>query len=412
MSKSTNAWVEELNSENKAMRAEAVRALSYMGEAVLEPLLHLLESDDAPLAELAQIFGQIGQPALDQLMDWLQQPQAERREKAARLLARIADTRTVLALVMALDDADSTVRAAVAEALGSFSDPRVVAPLVETLSDEEPPVRASAAISLGNNYRDPRTRPALLEISHDPHPLVRAGTARALARLQEEEAVTRLQEMTHDEDEDVRQIAAASLQLQRGDPTVFQRMKGDVTEKVASLLDSILEDQVIDEQDMDDLRNSDPRVRARLLEVIGQQQGENAVKILLPGLQDINPAVRKTAIDALARLGQGAIAPLHGALKDDSMYCRAGAVEALGIIGDPNFSAIAPNLLQDESAMVRKQTVEVLAKLNDESAIAALRLALKDQDTEIRKLAAAALEEKGVSTGNPLGRIFRRFGRK
>ncbi len=412
MSKSTNIWIEALTGNDKAAQKEAVRALSYMGEAALQPLLQALAEGSVPLPELAQIFGQIGQPALDQLMDWLQQPDPSRREKAAQLLAKIADTRTVLALIMALEDAEISVRAAVAEALGSFNDPRVVAPLVDTLQDEAPQVRASAALALGNNYRDPRTRPALLDISHDPSPLVRAGAARALARLREDEAVARLKELAHDEDEDVRHVAAAALQLQQGDQMVFQRLKGDVTDKVAALLDTILEDEVIDEEDMDDLRNSDPRVRARLLEVIGQQQGQNAVKILLPGLQDINPAVRKTAVDALARLGESAIAPLHEALNDHSAYIRAGAVEALGIIGDANFSDVAPKLLQDESPLVRKQTIEVLATRQDEAAISALRLALKDSDQEVRQMAETALEAKGVSTGNPFGRLFRRFGRK
>ncbi len=412
MSKSANAWIEALSSEDKAARQEAIRALSYMGEAAVNPLLYAVDEGRVLLEDVAPILGQIGQPALDHLMDWLQQTQAQRREQAARLLAHIADTRTVLALVMGLEDEEISVRAAIAEALGSFNDPRVVAPLIDVLHDDDARVRASAAVALGNNYRDPRTRPALLQVSQDADALVRAGAARALARLRDDEVTARLRELAHDPDEDVRHIAAASLQLQQGDSMVFKRLKGDVSEKVQALIDSMLEDEVIDEDDMDDLRNSDPRVRARLLEVVGEKQGSKAVKLLLPGLQDINPAVRKTAVDALARLGQNAIDPLREAVQDNSPYIRAGAVEALGIIGDPNFADFAQTLLQDDAVLVRKQTVQVLAQIKDESCIPPLRTALKDKDESVREAAEEALEARGVPTGNPLSRLLRRFGRR
>jgi HEAT repeat protein len=412
MSKSADAWIESLGSENKAAQKEAVRALSYMGEEAIDPLLEAAEENRVPLDEVAQIFAQVGQPALDRLMSWLEQPEATRREIAARLLAKIADTRTVLALVMALDgESEVAVRAAVADALGSFSDPRVVAPLIDVLQDDEARVRACAAVALGNNYRDPRSRPALLDASRDDDALVRAGAARALARLQEADVMHRLREMAHDPDEDVRHVAAAALQHQQGDAMVFQRLKGDVSDKVQGLLDTMLADEVIDEDDMDYMRNSDPRVRAKLLEVVGQKQGSNAVRLLLPGLQDINPAVRKSAVDALARLGPSAVAPLREALQDNSAYIRSGAVEALGIIGDANFIDLAPALLQDESALVRKETAQVLAKSKEESVVPALRIALKDKDEEIRKIAEDALEARGVTTGNPISRLLRRFGK-
>jgi HEAT repeat protein len=411
MSKSISKWIDELRSSDKALSKEAARALSYMGTAVVAPLLETLRDEQTDLKLLAGVLGQIGEPALESLGQMLQDTDPFMREQVARVLALIADTRSVLPLVMTLDDAEAHVRAATAKALGSFSDPRAISALIEILGDASPEVRANAAEALGSYYRDPRVIPALIKAADDQTALVRIGTAKAMAKVHDERIKSKLRKMIDDENSDVRLTAAAALQHQEGDRMVFERMSVDVSEKVDAIAQQMLQDKVLDESDMDLMRNSNPRVRARLLELVGQANSGVAVSMILPGLKDINPAVRQTAVDTLAHLGVNVVEPLIHALADDSKHVRTGIVEALAIIGEPrSIEALCQCVEKDNSELVRAKAAQALANFGaHDLVIKALKHALKDADKTVREAAEKSLAQLGVDTSNPLSRFLRRL---
>jgi HEAT repeat protein len=294
--------------------------------------------------------------------------------------------------------------------LGSFSDPRAVQPLIDALQDGVVAVRVNAATSLGSYYRDTRVISALLHSADDESARVRSGTARAMAHVQDDRIAAKLQLMTEDSDSDVRLLAASALQYQAGDRMVFERVGLNVEDKVESAIAAILSDDVMDEGDMELLRNSNPRVRARLLEVVGEQQSEQGVKLVIPGLKDINPAVRKTAVDTLARMGASAIPALIDALGDSSQYVRAGAVEALAIIGGEQVIKPVCQQMNDDSEIVRREVVRALGKFQaGDDVVRALRRGLKDSDKDVRDVAEQSLLHLGVNPSNPLARFFRRL---
>lgn len=411
MSETISAWLNKLDSPEKQTRKEAIRALSYMGEAAVGPLLEHLGQEDVDLTVMADILGQIGQPALERLADVLQTGDVLLKRHSAQVLGMIADSRSVLPLVIATDDPDPSVRAMVVHALGNYSDPRAIAPLIDKLEDEHAQVRANAAAALGSYYRDPRVEQAVLKISHDSEAIVRVGAARAMAQLRDERVLNRLQQLSSDADEDVRLTAAASLQHLGGDRMVFERMKkDDIDEQIQDMMDTMLQDGSIDEEDMDLLRNSNPRVRARLLQLVRDRGGANAVKLLLPGLNDINPAVRKAAVDALIDVGEAAVPALRDALQNPSQFIRMGAVEAYSEIGPDDAVTVLAPLLKDPSPQVRLQVVDALAAVSQrDGALRALKNALKDTDRSVRERAEEQLEKLGYQAGNPVQRFFRRI---
>jgi HEAT repeat protein len=411
MNKSISNWIDDLRSSDKALSKEASRALSYMGAAVVEPLLETLRDNQMDLKLLASIFGQIGEPALEGLGLRLQDIDPFMREQAARVLALIADSRSVLPLVMALDDTEAPVRAATAKALGNFADPRAISALIETLGDSSAEVRSNAAEALGSYYRDPRVIPALIKAADDDEVIVRVGTARAMAKVQDERIKSKLKKMIDDTSSDVRLTAAAALQHQEGDRMVFERMNVDVSDVVDNISRQMLEDEIIDENDMDLMRNSNPRVRARLLELVGESNSNTAVGMILPGLKDINPAVRQTAIDTLVHLGVAVVEPLIQALNDESKYARTGIIDALAIIADArSIDAICQRVEKDKAEEVRAKAAQALANFETtDRIIKSLKQALKDSDKTVRDAAEQSLARLGVDTSNPLSRFFRRF---
>ena len=140
-------------------------------------------------------------PELPNLLAWVRSqddPDPMTIRLAAKLLGR-GDRTTLEALVPALEDDASHVRAAAAFALmlsaaeldgaarGPESPMDVAAPLVFSLADEAPDVRAYAAIALGKSRSTRYTRD-LLRLLEDPNVRVRAAAARALTELGEEGA--------------------------------------------------------------------------------------------------------------------------------------------------------------------------------------------------------------------------------
>lgn len=410
MNKTVNDWIEALKSDDKDIRKKAVLALGYMGADAVAPLMANIADPQYPQALVADIFRQIGEPAISALADSLQSADAAQSMTAANLLGLIGDTRAVLPLVMALDRDDEQVRASAAAALGHFSDPRATKRLTEAAADPSPAVRAKTAQALGNYYRDGRVVDVLISLAKDDDALVRAGAMRGMARLEDERVLSILQAGTEDVDSEVRHVAAAAIQLRGGDRMVFERNHGNTDEAAAAVVDKIFEDDALDESDLDLLRASNARVRAAILEKIGDRPIQaNAVKLLIPGLNDINPAVRKSAVESIARLGTTALPALTDALQDKSKYIRTGALEVMSIIGDEQIIAEVIPLLKDKEVMVRRQAVMALAQFKDDERVPrALRPLRKDADKDIREQVEAALETMH-SGGNPVARLFKRL---
>jgi len=113
-------------------------------------------------------------------------------------------------------------------------------------------------------------------------------------------------------------------------------------------------------------------------------------------LKDANPDVRRSAANALGKIGDASAVPgLVEALEDRDNYVRNSATFALGCVGDASAVLALVKALQDEDGGVRIEATYALGKIGDISAIPALIEGLKDANTVICQHAAEELKKMG-----------------
>lgn len=132
-----------------------------------------------------------------------------------------------------------------------------------------------------------------------------------------------------------------------------------------------------------------PEVRARAAE-LSVAGGRGAVQSLVGLLDDPAPPVVEAACFALGEIGAGAGAAVAGLVRvaqgHDEALLREAAVAALGAIGDP---AGLPAILRatSDKPAVRRRAVLALAPFSGDDVDAALERALQDRDWQVRQAA-------------------------
>src|SRR5207247_8463827 len=96
----------------------------------------------AALKRDADLARRVGKRAVEALLEVLEEPDAERRERAAYVLGSLRDPRALEGLTKALQDVDAGVRWRAATALGELGDPRAIPARVGALQGADASVRA------------------------------------------------------------------------------------------------------------------------------------------------------------------------------------------------------------------------------------------------------------------------------
>jgi len=269
--------------------------------------------------EAAEALVNIGEPAVEPLIQALKDEYSDVREEAARALGRIGDKRAVEPLIQALKDNIDVQRRA-AWALRKIGEP-AVEPLIQALKDEDWYVRWRAAWALDEMGWEP---------GDDTEKVYYLIAKQEWSELPElgEPAVEPLIQALKDEYSDVRESAAEAL-AKIGEPAV---------EPLIQALKKYI--------------NSDVRMRAaRALGKIGDKR---AVEPLIQALKDEDWHVQEEAAEALGEIGdKRAVEPLIQALKDEDVeYVRAEAAGALVKIGDKRaVEAVIKYLFEDYSEL-------------------------------------------------------------
>jgi len=125
---------------------------------------------------------------------------------------------------------------------------------------------------------------------------------------------------------------------------------------------------------------------------LGEIGTETGIAPLIKGLGDAELLVRRYATLSLIKFNRAAVEPLIASLAGADPQATAGAIRALGDIGDKR--ALEP-LLEQVDGPNRADVYLALGKLRDPSAESALITGLEDADWQVRMNAAMALGTVG-----------------
>lgn len=185
----------------------------------------------------------------------------------------------------------------------------------------------------------PKAIPHLLEGLRSPSPAVRGKALDAVLKEKPESALDGVADLYHKEtDENIRRKAEEYLigQGLRAEPAFIKALESSIPQvriDAIPALGKIKSEKVFDRVAALYRNDKDPRVREKCFEYL-ESVGLRAEDELIGALKDENAALRIRAIRALGRAqSQKAIAPLAELLKEDKPI-RPEAVEALAQIGE------------------------------------------------------------------------------
>ncbi|MCZ7550918.1 MAG: HEAT repeat domain-containing protein [Anaerolineales bacterium] len=343
-----------------------------IGSPAIEPLITALKYEIGDRDGVAEALSKIGNPAIEPLIAELQDGLI--REGVVDVLAKIGIP-AVKPLGAALKNGRRNVKLSVIKVLSEIADSRSVELLIESLRDEDISVRLDAINALGK-IGDPRALDALISMLKDME--VGIATIEALGKIGDTRAVEPLiRELRFHESD------AADALVNIGAPALEALLAA--------------------------LHSEFNRVRAVAAQVLGRIGDARAVKPLIFALEDGDPNVRISVINALAEIGEiSAVEALAaeskhvtGNLKlSFNSPVRLAALRALIKIGDPLVIERLVNALKDSDNDVKLWAINTLGEIGDSRAVEPLMEKFKKDD--FRDVALKSLAKIGSPSVKPL----------
>jgi HEAT repeat protein len=287
------------------VRASAAYALGVIGDKrAIKSLTSLLRNERYFVRQqAARALGQMGEAAVDQLLEMASSSAPGTREAAIEALGSGGSTRALDRVIDALSDSNANVRAAAVRALGESSSERAVSPLIAVMREESSTLRAQASVSLAR--LGPVALPKLIALLADSQPSVRQLAAEALGDIGSREAVAPLVQLIETDPSGAR-LEAISALGKIGDPAAV--------DAILSLC-----------------RSGSVAVRKRAIGALARIRDRRSVEALTTAVSDQNEEVRQSAAGGLGEIGDlRAVAQLERlADKDPSADVRAAAAQAI-----------------------------------------------------------------------------------
>ena len=426
-------YLEALRSPDEAVRAAAVAALQSMGKEAVIYLIQVL-NDPYPAVRVAaaEALGQIGDAdAVDPLIQATHDEREDVRIAAASALARIGDRKSIQPLIRLFADRYHGVRVAAADAVAVFGRAALEA-LEEALSDPVTVVRVTAARAIGL-IGVIESIPVLIDHLGDPAPEVRWSVARALGEfgppvidplsivmsrgsrdmrlaaidalweIEDERAVELLRRALDDEDEEVREKAAAALKKRQVIDVWRSALGSQVLEEVQA---PKKKKKPIRLEDRKAFERAGPQEVGKLISALKEKDwqmqlnvatrlimmGKPAVDGLIRALRNEDPEIQAAAAGILGEMRETAVEPLMDALDDSDRFVRIVAAQNLGKIGNKRaIEALIGALHRETDPEVRTAVAEGLGYMGSRQAIEPLTLALQDRDERVQVAAARSL---------------------
>lgn len=208
--------VEILQDESEYIRRAAVEVLNEVADpSSIKDLLHAMRDQDWWVkVRAADALGSIGGPkVVEAVLELLNNEDEFFRRTAVEILNSIKDERAIDYLINALDDKDWWVRERAADALAKLGSDRAIPALVTMLNQqpESAKIAIRALIDIGNSDA---IAPLISKLQESEISL-KKNIIEALGELSDhqhsENVESALRQVLESEDEDIRQVASATL---------------------------------------------------------------------------------------------------------------------------------------------------------------------------------------------------------
>ncbi len=208
--------VEILQDESEYIRRAAVEVLNEVADpSSIKDLLHAMRDQDWWVkVRAADALGSIGGPkVVEAVLELLNNKDDFFRRTAVEILNSIKDERAIDYLINALDDKDWWVRERAADALANLRSDRAIPALVKMLNEQ--PESAKIAIRALADIGNADAIAPLIEKLQGSETSLKKHIIEALGKLSDHQHVENvesiLKQVLESDDEDVRQVASATL---------------------------------------------------------------------------------------------------------------------------------------------------------------------------------------------------------
>lgn len=249
-------------------------------------------------------------------------------------------------LLISLKNSDWEERYLSAKKLGELGETRHSKYLIPLLNDSNRNVRVAAAVALGK-IQDKSVVETLITALADPNIWVRLQIVEALGKI-------------HDS-------------------------------SVALILAQFIENE------------SNERVKATIIKVLGQLGDPKTIPMILSYLKDGDIRIRANAVEALELLGYDKLSNVLTPLIDDSNHrMKANIAKALHMSGDPRGLSMLRKMINDENELTRAAAAWAMGEIGSETTIKNLINSLGDEAWFVDKNIVKALLKMGNKALRPM----------
>jgi HEAT repeat protein len=387
-----------LSDKEKYVRLFAAEALGAIKDPrAVQPLTEAILKEGREIQwAYFQALWDIGEASVPYLVRLLDSDDSNTRQNSAFVLGELRDARAVEPLIPLLKDETAMVRYRVAEALAKIKDRRAVVPLLYAMWAGDWELESAAAHALREigfenigmacsllNYRDIEPEVAIAfvlrgekcpELIEPMVYIVEQDTldlgpraVEILAEIDDPSVIYHLIVIAEESYEtEIKSAANAAIERVK-DKDVYalaaalQHPNGAVRYRAQEII------KAAGDVDMGPiiylLSAEDPDVQTRATDILMNKKDPRALRPLIANLMSENDEVRFDASMVLAELGEPAVEPLIGLLKDKNPITRIYAVNTLGLIKDRRAVRPLVRLLKDKDNDIRQEAVDALREI-------------------------------------------------
>jgi HEAT repeat protein len=425
-----------------ADRTSRLGALDVLGQIGHEAGRELIRSmlgdgDEAVVCRAVRILGELeDEHAVGDLLDLLQSPSETVRIEVLDALSRIDVPEVLPGLRDAVSDPSETVRARAVLVLGTLRDGESADVLRGLLSSPRSTdeMRGYALLSLMVMDRD-SDLPAILEAletfplydflqdkkrSNDPilHATVEAvRTERSIefmvastrARDELEQGLVRQLEFAQDEKTRVKVVRTLGfLNSQKTYPAIWRTFHKDPSEDVRLAALEFLADRAPQDDFvrllLAGIQDLQPLVRGESMRRLHRVDVDQALDVVVSQLDTDDESVLESLVEFLAELPVARLeAFLDGVLGTDlTLRARRALIRVIGRARFKGATLLLAAFLDEDEPELRRAAVATLGLLSGRDVPELLRSCLEDPDLEVRRLTLDAAARQGATAAAPL----------